>query len=102
MAWSYCDWSIGWKVQGLNPRRDRSLFSSLKHLNQGWGPPSSIIHNGYQTKHLGHDPGFHLHLGLRVGMSGDISLLPHMPPLCGQGQIYFLYYLFIYNFLTML
>jgi hypothetical protein len=87
MAWSYSDWPMGWMVQGLNLRRDKSLFSFLKHLHQGWGPPPSLIHNGYQTKHLGHDPGFHLHLGLRVGMSGDISLLPHMPPLCRQGQI---------------
>jgi hypothetical protein len=38
MAWSYSDWPMDWMVQGLNPTKDKSLFSSLKHLHQGWGP----------------------------------------------------------------
>jgi len=102
MAWSYSNWPMGWKFQGLNPRRDTSLFFSLKYMHQGWGPPPTLIHNGHQTKHLGNAHGFHLHLELRVGMSGDISLLPDTPPLYVQGQIYFLHYLITYGFLIML
>ena len=40
------DSAIGWMVRGSNPYRGKGFFSSPKHPDWLWGPPS-LLFNGY-------------------------------------------------------
>jgi hypothetical protein len=82
MSW-YCGQSTGWIIWVLISVTGKRLFSFPKHPDQLWGPPN-LLFNGYwqffppRVKVGGWDTKLatHLHLVLRLQISGDIHLRP--------------------------
>jgi hypothetical protein len=83
------------KSQGLFPGRSKRFFSTAKHPERLWGPPSIQL-NGYwglfppvRKSGLGVFVTTQLHLAPRLRMSGAIPALPHTPSWRAHGQLHF-------------
>lgn len=84
-------WGLGNRLDGTRFEKQQGIFhiSRMSKLALGHTQPSIQWLPGLLSLRVKLVP--HLHLGLRLGVSGATLLLPYTPLWCAQGQLLYLY-----------